>query len=350
MNIRELKNANDVKMHLDTVNSQYVKVAITDIDGVLRGKYMHRDKFLKATESGFGFCDVIFGWDSNDELYQFKKRDGKSLFTGWHTGYPDSKVRIVPESARNIPFEKNTPFFLAELLNGDVCPRSTLKKVLNRLESLGYKSKSAFEYEFFLFNETPKSIRQKKYRSLNNFTPGMFGYSVLRNSVHSDLYHQLLDMCISMDMPLEGLHTETGPGVLEAAIIVDEALVSADKASLFKTFTKVVAQRNELMANFMAKWSELYPGQSGHIHISLLDLDEKPVFASKEDNDIPDQMLFFIGGLQKYMRELSVMYAPTVNSYNRLCPGAWAPINMTWGVENRTTAFVQFGGVLRVRE
>ena len=339
MNIRELKNANDVKMYLDSVNSAYVKVAITDIDGVLRGKYMHKDKFVKATESGFGFCNVIFGWDSNDELYQFKEKQGKSLFTGWHTGYPDSKVKIVPESARNIPFEKNTPFFLAELLDGEVCPRATLKKVLNRLESIGYKSKSAFEYEFFLFNETPESIRQKKYRNLNNFTPGMFGYSILRNSVHSDFYHLLLDMCMSMDMPLEGLHTETGPGVLEAAIIVDEALIAADKASIFKTFTKVMAQRNNLMANFMAKWSELYPGQSGHIHISLLDLNELPVFASKRSNDIPDQMLFFIGGLQKYMRELSVMYAPTVNSYNRLCPGAWAPINMTWGIENRTTAF-----------
>ena len=117
MNVRELKNANDVKMYLDSVNSAYVKVAITDIDGVLRGKYMHKDKFVKATESGFGFCNVIFGWDSNDELYQFKEKQGKSLFTGWHTGYPDSKVKIVPESARNIPFEKNTPFFLAELLD-----------------------------------------------------------------------------------------------------------------------------------------------------------------------------------------------------------------------------------------
>ena len=80
MNIRELKNANDVKTYLDAVHGQYVKVGITDIDGVLRGKYMHRDKFLKATESGFGFCDVIFGWDSNDELYEFKdKKEELSL-------------------------------------------------------------------------------------------------------------------------------------------------------------------------------------------------------------------------------------------------------------------------------
>ena len=128
MNIRELKNANDVKAYLDNVSSQYVKVAITDIDGVLRGKYIHRDKFLKATESGFGFCDVIFGWDSNDELYQFKKREGKNLFTGWHTGYPDAKVRIIPESGRNIPFEKNTPLFSCRTLKWRSVPQVYFKK------------------------------------------------------------------------------------------------------------------------------------------------------------------------------------------------------------------------------
>ena len=116
MNLRKLKNADDIKVYLDSVNSQYVKVAITDIDGVLRGKYMHKDKFIKATSSGFGFCDVIFGWDSNDDLYELYEKEGKKIFTGWHTGYPDAKVRIIPKSARNIPFEKNTPFFFSRTL------------------------------------------------------------------------------------------------------------------------------------------------------------------------------------------------------------------------------------------
>ena len=115
-------------------------------------------------------------------------------------------------------------------------------------------SKSAFEYEFFLFNETPHSIREKKYTGLNNFTPGMYGYSILRNSVHSDLYNELLNLCSAMDMHLEGLHTETGPGVIEAAIMVDDSMNAADKATLFKTFSKVMFQRNNLIANFMAKW------------------------------------------------------------------------------------------------
>ena len=141
-----------------------------------------------------------------------------------------------------------------------------------------------------------------------------------------------------MDMPLEGLHTETGPGVLEAAILVDESLNSADKATLFKTFSKVMFQKKGLIANFMAKWSADYPGQSGHIHLSLQDEKGKSIFASSKD-ELPKSLLYFIGGLQTYMREFSVMIAPTVNSYKRLCPGAWAPINMTWGIENRTCAF-----------
>ena len=338
MKIRELKTPEEIKYYLDSSETNYVKVAITDIDGVLRGKYMHIDKFIKSSESGFGFCDVIFGWDSNDELYNFKNVGEEDLFTGWHSGFPDVKTAIIPESGRQNPFEKNIPIFLAELSDAQVCPRGVLKKVLSRLEEEGLRSMSAFEYEFFLFNENSHSIHEKGFKNLNNFTPGMFGYSILRNSVQSDFYNEILNMCIDMDMRLEGLHTETGPGVLEAALMVDKSMNSADKATLFKTFTKVLCQKNDLMANFMAKWSEDYPGQSGHIHVSLQDLNGDSIFSSI-DGELPESYKFFLGGLQKYMREFSVMIAPTVNSYKRLCPGAWAPINMTWGIENRTTAF-----------
>tara|TARA_Y100000590_G_scaffold78039_2_gene86699 strand:+ start:17673 stop:19061 length:1389 start_codon:yes stop_codon:yes gene_type:complete len=319
-------------------NIRYVKVAITDIDGVLRGKYMQVGKFLKSLKSGFGFCDVIFGWDSSDELYDLNIPENK-LFTGWHTGYPDQEVRIVLDSERKIPFEPNTPLFLSELKEGKVCPRSALKRVLKLLEEIGFKGKSALEYEFFLFNETPKTIREKNYKNLNNFTPGMFGYSLLRSSVNSNLYHEILDMCSEMNFPLEGLHTETGPGVLEAAIAVDETLKSADKAILFKTFMKVLAQKNDLMATFMAKWSHKYPGQSGHVHCSLVDLENKPVFSNRETGEMSEIMKNFLGGLEKYGKEFISLIGPTTNSYKRMCAGAWAPINITWGKENRTTAY-----------
>ncbi len=332
-------DSQEIKLALQQNGVEYVKVAITDLDGVLRGKYMHVDKFLKSIESGYGFCDVIFGWDSSDALYEFKVSDEQNLFTGWHTGFPDQTVKILLDSKRTIPFEKNTPFFLSELKDGEVCPRSVLKKALRLLRESGLKGKSALEYEFFLFNESPISVRDKKFKNLSNFTPGMFGYSLLRSSVHSDLYQEILKMSLVMDFPLESLHTETGPGVLEAAIGVDEALNSADKAVLFKTFMKVLAQRKNLMATFMAKWSEKYPGQSGHIHCSLVDLENKPVFWNEGGGGMSELMINFLGGLQKYSREFMAMIAPTTNSYKRLCVGAWAPINMTWAKENRTTGF-----------
>ena len=86
-----------------------------------------------------------------------------------------------------------------------------------------------------------------------------------------------------MDMPLEGLHTETGPGVLEAAIEYCEALAAADRAAIFKTFSKVLAERQGKMPTFMAKWSNAYPGQSGHLHLSLRGPDGKPSSTRRAD-------------------------------------------------------------------
>lgn len=326
----------EIKKGLRNLGVEYVKVGFFDVDGILRGKYLKVDKFLGALEGGFGFCDVIVGWDSNDQLYDSAK------FTGWHTAYPDAAVRVIPETVRAIPFEDNVPFFLVELAEkGEaICPRGTLKRVLKRAEKMGLAVNAAVEFEFFMFDETPESVREKNYQNMKPITPGYFGYSVLRSSVHSEFYHDLLGMCRDMRIPLEGLHTETGPGVLEAAIQYDEALESADRAALFKTFTKVLAQRRGWMACFMAKWSNKWPGQSGHIHLSLKDRKTgRPLFFdAKKPHKMSGTMRHFVGGQQALMPELLSMIACTVNSYSRLIPGYWAPTSATWGVENRTTA------------
>jgi glutamine synthetase len=317
------------------------KVGAFDIDGILRGKYMHRDKLLSSLEQGFGFCDVVLGWDSEDRLYD------NVDYTGWHTGYPDVEVRLAPETARRIPFEDRTLLLLGEFAGKAeaICSRGLLKRVLARAESMGFSVKSGFEFEFFVFDETPQTVREKGYRDLKTLTPGAFGYSVLRNSVHAELYHELLETCEAMRMPLEGLHTETGAGVLEAALVAAEALEAADRAALFKTFTKVLAQRRGLMATFMAKWSTDWAGQSGHIHVSLADLKGKPVFHEEGARlGMSQTMRWFLGGQQRLMPELLAMIASTVNSYTRLVPGFWAPTSATWGAENRTTALRVIGG------
>jgi len=335
-----IKTASDLADYVRQRNLDYVKVGAFDVDGVMRGKYMGRDKFLSSLEKGYGFCDVVLGWDSNDQLY-----DNVSL-TGWHTAYPDAGLRLLPETTRLIPFEGDLPLVLSEFSGPHeaVCPRGALRRVLKRAKDMGFDVSSAVEYEFFMFEETPHSVREKNYRDLKSISPGFYGYSVLRSTVHAEFYHELLDMCRAMDMELEGLHTETGPGVLEAAIRVDGALAAADKAALFKTFTKVLAQRRGWMATFMAKWSRNWPGQSGHIHCSLTENGRGVFYDSSKPNSISDVMRWWIGGQQALMPELLAMVACTVNSYTRLIPGFWAPTDATWGLENRTCALRAIAG------
>ncbi|MCC6920568.1 MAG: glutamine synthetase [Alphaproteobacteria bacterium] len=335
MDASSVKTAADARAIVEARGLSHVKVGVFDADGIMRGKYMGREKFFSALEKGFGFCDVVLGWDSNDQLYDNVK------FTGWHTAYPDAPVRIVPSSCRDVPFEEHMVLFLAEFAGPaeEICPRGTLRRVLDRAANLGYTVNAAAEFEFFVFDETPDSVRAKGYRDLRNITPGFFGYSMLRASVHSDFYRELLDMCTAMRMPLEGLHTETGPGVLEAAIEYDEALESADRAALFKTYAKILAQKRGWMATFMAKWSKDWPGQSGHLHVSLKDKAGKGVFFDEaKPHTMSDEQRWFVGGQKALMPELLAMIACTVNSYTRLIPGFWAPTDATWGIENRTCA------------
>ncbi len=335
MQAREVKTVADARAIVEASGAQHVKVGVFDVDGIMRGKYMSRDKFLSSLEGGFGFCDVVLGWDCQDQLYDNVK------YTGWHTGYPDAPVRLLPETCRTLPFEDGGLFFLGEFAppSETICPRALLRRVLERCKAMGYSAYVGFEYEFFVFKETPESVRAKYYQGLVPMAPGWFGYSVIRNSAGSEFYRELLDTCREMDMAIEGLHEETGPGVIEAAIGVDGALAAADKAALFKTFAKVIAQRNGYLATFMAKWSKDVPGQSGHIHISLKDAAGKGVFHDPaKPHSMSDTLRWFVGGQQRFMPEFLAMVAPTINSYRRLIPGFWAPTDASWGVENRTTA------------
>ncbi|KGP62545.1 glutamine synthetase [Legionella norrlandica] len=336
LNPREVRTIEDAKRIVEERQLTHVKVGLFDIDGVMLGKYMSRAKFFSALEHGFAFCNVILGWDSKDKLYDNVK------YTGWHTGYPDASVRILPSTCREIAFEENQLLFMAEFSQSAeaICPRGILRQIINKAAGMGYDVYAALEYEFFVFDETPASVRAKGFRNLKPITPDNFGYSIIRNTVHAEFYHQILDMAERMDFPIEGLHTETGPGVIEAAIAVDNAEAAGDKAALFKTFMKILAQRNNKMATFMAKWSENYPGQSGHIHLSLRERDggRSAFYDSDKLYNMSKIQRHFLAGQQRLMPELLAMLSPTVNSYSRLVPGYWAPTQATWGVENRTTA------------
>lgn len=319
---------------LDRAGIRFHKVAVTDIDGIMRGKYMCRDKFLSAAKGSFGFCDVVLGWDSNDELYD------NAQVSGWHTGYRDAPVQIDLKSRWTLPTEPATGLWLGSFAEGyaDACPRSLLSRLAARARALGFEAQGSAEYEFFIFDETPESARAKGYRDLKPFTPGRFGYSMIRAGVHVELYQEILDTFAAMGIEIEGLHTETGPGVLEAALRYGPIEAAADNATIFKTYMKILAQRRGLMATFMAKWSADYPGQSGHIHVSLLKDGKNAFYDPSAPASMSETMRHFVAGQVALLPELLPMVCPTINSYRRLVPGMWAPLAANWGVENRTTS------------
>ena len=354
---------------LESAKTEKVKLAITDIDGVLRGKVMSFDKFRSIAAKGFGFCDVVFGWDAGDQAYD------NGTFTGWHTGYPDAMAVIDPGTLRRVPWEGGLPFLLADFREdgaagpgGDgaenragndttsdalpVCPRGLLKKIIREATAEGYTAYFSQEFEWFNFIASSDDPAKRSFQDLKPMTQGMFGYSILRASQGSAYFHELFDGLKQFGVPLEGLHTETGPGVYEAAILYSDVLEAADRAVLFKAGVKEIAHRHGILPTFMAKVSETLPGCSGHVHQSLWAADGGKAGDEGKgsgggrnlfhDADSPTGMSSlmesYMAGQLHCLPYILPMVAPTVNSYKRLVEGAWAPTTLTWAVDNRTTA------------
>ncbi|MTB50955.1 glutamine synthetase family protein [Lewinella sp. W8] len=322
---------------LEELDQPFVKVAITDIDGILRGKYMAREKVVEAAKRGFGFCNVVFGWDSNDQVYD------NATLSGWHTGYADGLARLDPTTLREIPWEDGTPFCLADFAHdqsglADACPRTLLKRVVAKAESMGFTPKFGPEFEWFTLRETPDSLVEKGYHRPLPISPSMFGYSILRTTLNAPFFRDLLHQLRAFRIPLEGLHTETGPGVLEAAIRYDDVLSAADRAVLFKTAVKEIAYRHGFLATFMAKWREDLPGCSGHLHQSLWRDGENQFGSAEHPRGMSKLMEHYVAGQLHCLPELMPLLAPTINSYKRYVAGSWAATGMNWGIGNRTTA------------
>jgi len=329
----------DAAAVLDAVHetgSAKVKVAVCDVDGVLRGKYLHVDRFPAALESGLGFN--VFGSDIADRPWDDEFVSGRRL------GFPDAAVRLDPSTFRQVPWDDGVPFLLGEFVREDgsphpLCPRQVLKRVLARAAAMGYRVVIGMEFEFFNFRETPESWARKEGATPTPISQGMWGYSLLRANAHRDYFAALMDETARFRVPLESLHTENGPGVYEAAILYGEALEAADRAVLFKTAAKEIAARFGIMPSFMAKWHPKYPGCSGHIHQSLC-TGRRNAFHDPLGGHGGMSRLFerYIAGQVGVLTEFGPMIWPTINSYKRLVEGFYAPVKATWGLDNRTAA------------
>jgi glutamine synthetase len=213
-----------------------------------------------------------------------------------------------------------------------------LRGIVERATTLGFTPKFGAEYEFFFFQETRDTLVEKDFRDLRPLDPGMFGYSWVRTGQDAELMRDILDGLREFDIDVEGLHTETGPGVYEAAIHYDDVLRAADQAALFKTVLKEIAHRHGLSVTFMAKWNASLPGASGHLHQSLWKDGKNAFYDARSSDGMSVVMRRYVAGQLALMQELTALYSPTINSYKRYVPGVWAPLLATWGHENRNCA------------
>lgn len=220
-----------------------------------------------------------------------------------------------------------------------MCPRGLLKRVIAQAAAAGFSAVFSQEFEWFNFL-APAAGEPLSPATLKPMTQGMFGYSILRASQGSAYFHALFDDLKRYGVPLEGLHTETGPGVYEAAILYADVLEAADRAVLFKAGVKEIAHRHGVVPTFMAKISADLPGCSGHVHQSLWTADgsRNLFYDSATPTGMSAVMESYIAGQLFCLPHILPMVAPTVNSYKRLVEGAWAPTTLTWGIDNRTVA------------
>ncbi|CEL01760.1 Putative Glutamine synthetase [Aspergillus calidoustus] len=336
-------------------NDTRVKLAGVDADGMLRGKLVSKKKFLSVVEDGFGFCSVIFGWDMHDRTY-FRELG----ISNKENGYRDILAKPDLTSFRRIPWEDNVPFFLVSFYDPDTkeplfaCPRGLLREALKGPEKEGFRAMAGAEYEFYQFatpnrkaSSTAAFLKENPVEALPSLTEGMFGYSLTRPIHNQEYYYGVFDACEQFNCEIEGWHTESGPGVYEAALQFGEAKGMADRANLFKYVVKSIGTKHGITPSFMAKPREGLPGNSGHMHISLVNSDGTNAFYRSEPDPNPpypdvahlsDLGRYFLAGILTGLPDIMPMFAPTVNSYKRLVENFWAPVTVSWGLEHRAAS------------
>jgi glutamine synthetase len=224
--------------------------------------------------------------------------------------------------------------------------------VLARVDAAGLVPKYGMELEYTLFDETPDSAKAKGYRNLKTATLHKSHDLLLYQVQQTEWYEAVAEMCDALKINLAKMHEEIGGGFLEACIAAGEGLEPADQLVLLKNFLRALAQRQGKCVTFMPRWTEHADSQSIHVHISLKDKAGRAIFHDAgQRNNVSQTFRHFIGGLQKYVGDMTLVFQPTVNSYRRFAPGTFAPPGLTWGYENRTSCFRIVGhepGSLRV--
>ena len=318
------------------VSDRFATISVVDTNGLLRGQKVYGPDLEGVLANGMGMSAAQLALDPTDVFLMLPG------VTDDTADYHDSRLNVDRSSRVTIPFEapQDSGLYLAEF-TGDArafCPRSILRSTIERAQDAGFAATMGIELEFTLFDETSLTLEQKGFDNLVTATRHASHDLIIYQTAQADFYGAVADMCETLGITLGKMHEEIGGGFMEACIRAAPAMAAADQAVLFKNFLRVLAMRRGQTVSYMPRWSEAADSQSSHIHISLRDRNGTPAFW---DADAPDNMSatfrHFIGGLQRYLPEVMLIFAPTVNSWRRFAKGTFAPPAYTWGLENRTT-------------
>ncbi len=338
MTVEELKKA----VADGTVDT--VLLAIADMEGRLQGKRLTASHFLNETlEHGAEGCNYLLAVDVDMETV------GGYAMASWDTGYGDFQMRPDLETLRPVPWHPGTVMLMADLQWEDgrevvASPRQILRRQLARLEERGFTANAGTELEFMVFLDTYEDAWKKGFRDLEPANLYNIDYSLLGSARVEPLIRRIRNEMGAAGLTVENSKGECNLGQHEINFRYDEALRTADHHAIYKNGAKEIAAQEGQSISFMAKFNQR-EGNSCHIHCSLAGEGGANAFAA-------DQALFesFIAGQIACMKELTLLYAPHINSYKRFAAGSFAPTAIAWGRDNRTCSLrvVGHGEALRV--
>src|SRR4051794_22929575 len=319
-------------------------IAITDMQGRLMGKRVQGQAFLDGVVShGAHFCTYLLGTDM-----EMNTPEGFKLMN-WETGYGDWIAEPVWDQLRVLPWLPGTAMVLADAVDEEtgleipIAPRTILKRQVDRAAAAGYTLKAGSEFEFYVLKDSWEDLADRGWPVPKTFGHYNEDYHLLQATKAEPLHRLLRNQMTEADVPIEFSKGEAANGQHEVNIRYDHVLESADRSVVFKHGAKEIAYLNGWGITFMAKPDHTWTGSSGHLHMSLWDAKKDKPLTSDPKDDLPYGMSKtfsqFVAGMMALSRELAVFVAPFINSYKRYASLSWAPVNVVWGRDNRTTGF-----------
>ncbi|MCT9141279.1 glutamine synthetase family protein [Streptomyces violarus] len=314
-----------------------VVLAFPDMQGRLQGKRFAARFFLdEVLQHGTEGCNYLLAVDT-----EMNTVEGYAM-SSWDRGYGDFAMHPDLSTLRRVPWNEGTAMLHADLAWSDgspvvAAPRQILRRQLERLAELGYTAQVGTELEFIVFKDTYEQAWDANYAGLTPANQYNIDYSVLGTGRIEPLLRRIRNEMATAGLIVESAKGECNPGQHEIAFRYDEALLTCDQHSVYKTGAKEIAAQEGMSITFMAKYNER-EGNSCHIHLSLADADGVNAMAGAGEGGMSDVMRHFLAGQLAALRDFSLLYAPNINSYKRFQPGSFAPTAVAWGHDNRTCA------------